>query len=123
MSNLDNLQDFIEKQRRNPDLGPLKRETVDNRGAAEKDKDMLAETTRAMAEDREKARIASDREGMAEAMRDKLKEDEVLPKTPEDTGEVAFMKEGGGGAGDSFSQTSTWFYFVWCQYHHGSHIL
>ena len=55
MSNLDSLQDFIEKQRRNPDLGPLKRETVDNRGAAEKDKDMLAETTRAMAEDRDRS--------------------------------------------------------------------
>ena len=99
MSNLNDLQAFLEKQRRTSGSGPLKRETVDNRGAAEKDKDMLTETTRAMAEDREKARIASSREGMAQAMQNKLKVDEVLPRTPEDTGEVAMMKEGGGGAG------------------------
>ena len=99
MSKVTDLQDFLEKQRRNPDLGPLIRETVDNRGAAEKDKEMLAETTRAMAEDREQSRTDAARAGMADAMTDKLKEDKVLPKTPEDTGEIAFMKEGGGGGG------------------------
>ena len=101
MSKLSDLQDFLEKQRRNPDLGPVDRTTYDTRGSAEKDKDMLAETNRAMAEDREKARVEAARAGMAEVMTDRLKEHDnpTVTRTPEDTGEIAMLKEGGGGGG------------------------
>ena len=101
MSKLSDLQDFLEKQRRNPDLGPVDRTTYDTRGSAEKDKDMLAETNRAMAEDREKARVEAARAGMAEVMTDRLKahDNPTVTRTPEDTGEIAMMKEGGGAGG------------------------
>ena len=100
MSNLNNLQDFLEKQRRR--LSPQERAeeaASQERNKGEDIADMAAKNVKAMAADREAARIASGREGMAQAMKDKLKEDEVLPPTTEDTGEVAMMKEGGGGGG------------------------
>mgnify|MGYP003316354566 CR=1 FL=1 len=100
MSNLNDLQDFLEKQRQR--LSPQERAeeaASQERNKGEDIADMAAKNVKAMAADREAARIASGREGMAQAMKDKLKEDEVLPPTTEDTGEVAFMKEGGGGGG------------------------
>jgi len=100
MSNLNSLQDFLEKERRNPDLGPVKRkEPPDTRDLAQKDRDALAETTKTMAEAREQSREESAREGMAETLESDLKRRKVIPQTPEDTGELAMMKEGGGGAG------------------------
>lgn len=100
MSNLDNLRDYIAKQIRNPNLSPLGRDKEsDTRDLAQKDKDALAETNRAMASDREKSRVEAARAGMADVLEDNLKEDKVLPSTPEDTGEIAMMKEGGGGGG------------------------
>ena len=69
------------------------------RNKGEDIEDMAAKNVRAMAEAREQSRNEAARAGMAEAMTENLKEHEVLPKTPEDTGEIAFMKEGGGGAG------------------------
>ena len=71
----------------------------DRRSLAQKDKDSLDETNRAMVEAREQSRTDSARAGMANVLEERLKEEEVIPRTTEDTGEVAFMKEGGGGAG------------------------
>ena len=58
--------------------------------------DMAAKNVKAIKDVQSDAKVAAAREGMAEAMGDKLRADKVLP---EDTGEIAFMKEGGGGAG------------------------
>ena len=53
MSNLDSLRDFIAKQIRNPNLGPVGRNgKPDTRSLPQKDKDALAETNRAMASER-----------------------------------------------------------------------
>ena len=101
MSKLDALRVFlIEKARRNPDLGPVKRkESSDTQTPQQELEDVVRRNNQALAENREQSRQDSAREGMANTLESDLKNRNIIPKTSEDTEEIAMMKEGGGGAG------------------------
>jgi hypothetical protein len=101
MSKLDALRVFlIEKARRNPDLGPVKRkESSDTQTPQQELEDVVRRNNQALAENREQSRQDSAREGMANTLESDLKNRNIIPKTSEDTEEIAMMKEGGGGDG------------------------
>jgi len=97
MSSLSDLQGFLNKERRNPDLSPVKRkEPSDNRNLEQKDRDALAETTEAMEEAREQSRIDAARAGMSDVLEDRLEDEGIIKPSPP-LGTYMMEKDGGGG--------------------------
>jgi|3_EtaG_2_1085321.scaffolds.fasta_scaffold01242_15 uncharacterized protein YcbK (DUF882 family) len=109
MSKLDDLRIFlIEKERRNPDLGPAKRKgSSDTRTSQQELEDIVRRNNQALAENREQSRQDSAREGMANTLESDLKNRNIIPKTSEDTEEIAMMKEGGGDGGGGLAGGGT----------------
>jgi hypothetical protein len=107
MSNLSDLQGFLNKERRNPDLSPVKRkEPSDNRNLAQKDRDALAETTEAMEEAREQSRIDAARAGMSDVLEDRLKDKGITKPSPP-LGTYMMEKDGGGDGGGGLASGGT----------------
>lgn len=103
MSSTQDLQNFIQASRIRP-RGMSVREfqeegKVEEKKPSEKVKDIVAKNVKAVRDAQSDAKVSATREAMTKVVEDKLKEDEVIPRTPKDTGEVAMMKEGGGGDG------------------------
>jgi hypothetical protein len=98
MSSTQDLQNFIQlRSIRSPGESPQDRQAAAKKREQDKGEDvdaMIARNIQDVKDIKAASQIAAAREGMANAMGDKLREDKVLPKP---TGEVAMMKEGGGG--------------------------
>jgi|TARA_Y100000310_G_scaffold293093_1_gene322428 hypothetical protein len=107
MSNLSDLQGFLNKERRNADLSPVKRkEPPDNRDLTQKDKESLEGATKAMEEAREQSKIDAARAGMADVLEDRL-EDKGITKPSPPLGTYMMEKDGGGDGGGGLASGGT----------------
>ena len=98
MSKTQDLQHFLQfRSIRSPGESPQDRQAEAEKKERDKGEDIAdvaAKNVKAVKDAKDASKITAAREAMAGAMEEKLREDKVLPKR---TGEVAMMKEGGGG--------------------------